>query len=361
MRLLDFARHFPPHINMHICVTSRKLALLPEFLQTNAKIFVVPVKRSYLELNSAWKIHKYVAANHISIINSFDLKELFLAAAIKTFSHFKVRIVHHSIEFLYYYNAHQKALLTFLLKLTDAVICNSGKLGGFMESFLVPEKNIEVIKNGIDTSNFTKSREDAQTWKCECGIKRDQTVLGTIANFRKEKNYPFLLRGYKILANKHPNLRLICIGGGYLLDDIKSLARSYAIEEQIIFTGYSKDIVKNLAMMDVFVLCSLREGFPNVILQAMSMGIPVLASNVGGCSEIIEHMNNGMLFPTNQLNEFTEAVELLLNDKKLGTNLGSNGKKTVVDDFSIDRMIKEYAKFFRRIRDMNVTISPKEE
>jgi glycosyltransferase involved in cell wall biosynthesis len=259
LRLLDFARHFPSSIRVHICTTSGKLALLTEFLQTDAKILVIPVKRGYLEFNKGWKIYQYVKMNHISIVNSFGLKELFLANVIKIFSRSKIKTVHHSVEFLHHYGFRQKAFLIILFKLTDAVICNSNMLKKLMTSFLVPEKKTTVIKNGIDTSIFSKTTNEIQTLKYEFGIVRNQIVLGTVANFRKGKNYPFLLNAYRILLKKYPDLKLLCVGGGGLIDSMKDLARSHAIDKLIIFTGYSKDVVKYMKLMDIF--CSmLAEG-----------------------------------------------------------------------------------------------------
>ena len=157
LRLLDFARHFPSDIKMHICVTSENLSLLPDFMQLNAKIQVVPVSKGYLELNKAWRIYRYVKANHISIINSFGLKELFLSFAIKAFSGWKIKTVHHLVDLLHHYDSIQKSLLRFLLKTTNAVLCNSEQSMKLIKSFSVPEDKIAVIRNGIDTNNFRRS------------------------------------------------------------------------------------------------------------------------------------------------------------------------------------------------------------
>ena len=141
-------------------------------------------------------------------------------------------------------------------------------------------------------------------------------------------------------------MRLICVGGGYLLDEMKEMARSYGLEKNLIFTGYSKNVAEYLSLMNIFVLCSLQEGLPNVLLQAMSMEIPVISSNVGGCSEIIDNMTNGILYPSNNLEKFIEAVEMLIEDRNFASKLGANARRTVEEKFSLDRMIEEYTRFF---------------
>jgi len=349
LRLLDFARHFPPDIKIHICVTSKNLSLPPKFLQCNANIQVVPVSKGYLELNKALRIYRYVKIKSISVINSFGLKELFLSVALKAFAGWKLKIVYHSVELLQHYGFLQKAFLGLLLKLANVVLFNSEQSRKIMKCFSMPEKKIAVIKNGIDTNNFRRTSYDNQDFRTKYGLGNSEIVLGTIANFRKEKNYPFLLSAFRILSQRHANLRLICVGGGYLLDEMKELSRSYGLENDVIFTGYSKDVAKYLSLMDIFVLCSLREGFPNALLQAMSMEIPVVSSNVGGCSEIIDNMTNGILYPSNTLDKFIEAVEMLLGDKNFASRLGANARRTVEEKFSLNRMIEDYFKFYREL------------
>lgn len=349
LRLLDFARHFPSDIKMHICVTSKNVSLLPEFLKLNANVKVVPVFKGYLELNKAWKIYKYVKTNRISIINSFGLKELFLSFAIKAFSGWKIKTVYHSVELLHHYGSSQKNLLRFLLKTTKAILCNSEQSMKFIKGFSVPEDKIAVIKNGIDTNCFRRSLHNSQDLKTKYGLRKNEFVLGTIANFRDEKNYPFLIKAFRNLLQRHANLRLICVGGGYLLDEIKEVSRSYGLENNLIFTGYSKDVAEYLSLMNIFVLCSTRESFPNVLLQAMGMEIPIIASNVGGCAEIVDHLKNGILYPSNHLGRFIEAVEILIEDRSFASKLAANARRTVVKKFSLNRMIEEYKAFFRAL------------
>ena len=349
MRLLDFAKHFPPHIKMHICVTSKNLALLPEFLKTNAKVRIEPVARGYLELNKAWKIYKYVTRNHISIINSFGLKELFLSTAIKVMSGWNIKTVHHSVNLLHHYGVRHKFFLAILLQLNDKVLCNSGKSRELFKTFFVPEKKLSVIRNGIDIDFFKKEISQTERFKKIHGIEKNDFVLGTVANFRKIKNYPFLMNAFRLLFHGSKNLKLICVGGGCYLADIKRIALEYHLEKAIIFTGYSRNVVEYLSLMDVFVLCSLKEGFPNVLLQAMAMNLPVVSANVGGCSEIIDHMKNGILYPSNDVGRFIEAIETLKTDTAFAKRLGSNAKRTVAGKFSLNRMIKKYTSYYNEL------------
>ena len=121
------------------------------------------------------------------------------------------------------------------------------------------------------------------------------------------------------------------------------------LAKKIIFTGYSERVIDYLNTMDILVLPSLWEGLPNAIIQAMNMGIPVVTSNVGGCPEIVNNMKNGILFPSNNLDEFIESVQILIEDRDFASRLGANAKRTAEERFSLSRMIEEYAKFYKEL------------
>jgi glycosyltransferase involved in cell wall biosynthesis len=230
--------------------------------------------------------------------------------------------------------------------LTNKVLCNSEKSFELIRSFFVPKRKISVIRNGIDIGFFRNAISKTERFKKAHRIGDNDFVLGTIANFRKVKNYPFLINAFKILFRKNKNLKLICVGGGDLLPEIKRMVLEYRLEKAVIFTGYSQNVAEYLSLMDVFVLCSQREGSPNVLLQAMTMNLPVVSTNVGGCPEIIAHRKNGILFPSNDLGKFIEAIETLITDTDFASRLCSNAKRTVEEKYSLDRMIKGYSTFY---------------
>ena len=347
LRLLDFQKNFPAQIGMHICVTSKNKSLFSDFLRENAKIIFIPVKRGYLEINKAWQIYKYIKKERITIVNSFALKELFLATTLKLFSNWKIKVVYHSVGMFDHFEVIQKLTLRALLKFSDRIICNSKNLEFQLEKRLsVNAKKIRVIPNGIDTKRF-KKKPNTSTNPVNTGSLPNELIIGTVANFRKEKNYPFLIAAFKILAQKHPNLRLLCVGGGSLLNEMKRTVKLLNLENKIMFTGYAENIVKYLSLMDFFVLCSKREGFPNSLLQAMSTEIPVLSADVGGCSEIIDHGITGMLYPSDNMEQFINSVEILIQNRPFAIKIAANGRNKIEENFSLERMIGDYVDFYK--------------
>jgi len=349
LRLLDFSRYFPRDIDMHICVTSDKLSLLPLFKKNNSNILIVPIRKAYLEVNKICIIYKYVKLNKISILNSFDLKDILIAAIIKLISRERIKLVYHSVNLLHRLNGHQKFFLGLLVRYADSVLCNTQESKRLMKGLGIRKSRISVIYNGVDPEYFKNIGQEDKHSASFYSLESQNIVMGTIANFVSVKNYPFLLKGFRLLLKRYSRLRLMCVGGGVHQHRMERLARDLGLEHAVSFSGYSDNVLAHLSFMDIFVLCSLHEGLPNALLQAMSMGLPVICSEIGGCKEVIKDRVNGILFPPNDLGRFIVAVELVINDRRFGSRLGRRARRTVKKNFSLNSMIENYANFYRNL------------
>lgn len=349
MRLLDLAENLPLDIRMFICVTSDKLSLLDRFKQKNVEVIVVPVNKAYLEFFKIWKIAKIVRRKRISIVNTYDLKGLTIALCIKLFNFGKISLVHNAVDLLHKYNSRQKMVLRILLKGVDRIVSNSREAKELFGKSFFPEENITVIPNGVDVTRFNRDKSPDLSLKKSLGISGDTYVIGTIANLRKEKEYPFLLIAFKQLLERYPQLLLLCVGGGPLLNEIKSLAEELGVSDRTVFTGYVENVPDYLCLMDVLVLCSSKEGFPNALIQAMSMEVPVVASAVGGCLEIVDNTKDGYLFVPGDSEEFVSRVSSLIEQGELAVTFARKAKAKVHEHFTLEKMVQRYMDYFRNI------------
>lgn len=345
MRLLDFVRSFPKALRAFICVTSEQVSLLKEFQKYSRDIKIVPIKRPYTDLDGLNAIREYVALNGITIVNTFDLKGLIIALFLRARCR-GLKIVHHTVDLLHNYRSKHKALLWLLLKNADASICNSESSKDILKGRYIAERKISVIYNGVDTGHFSADEERRTRLRASLGIGQDAMVLGTVANFRKEKNYPFLFDCFREMHAKYPRLKLLCVGGGPLLDKSKEFVKNSDIKDEVIFTGYSENVASYIEAMDFFTLCSLSEGMPNVLIQAMSMGVPVLSTSAGGCKEIIDHSRNGILFDPTDRGQFMSGLSSLIEDRALCASLVRNARAKVEERFTLQAMIDNYSGFY---------------
>jgi glycosyltransferase involved in cell wall biosynthesis len=349
MRLLDLAEHLPPDIRMFISVTSAHVSLLDRFTRCGVDVDVIPIGRAYAEPGKIKSVVRRVRANQIQVVNTFDVKGLLIALCIKWFSGRSVIVVHHVVDMLRTYTSRQRAALRWLLTRVDRVITNSRAARDLLAGGLFPEERIELIHNGVDLVAFDRGRADASSLRRQLGIPDDALVVGTVANFRKEKEYPFLIDAFSQLAAARPELRLLCVGGGPLLDDMRRLAAERGIADRTVFTGYVENVPDHLGAMDVFVLTGSNEGFPNALVQAMSMELPVVAPAVGGCVEIVEHGTDGFLFDPGDRDGFVETLTRIVEDRQLASVLALEGKHKAQASFGLTKMIDRYFDYFRMV------------
>ncbi|MBU0910556.1 MAG: glycosyltransferase [Proteobacteria bacterium] len=349
LRLLDFARHFPDNAVMHICVLSNNLRLLPKFQETKAVIQVLPVKKAYLEPMKAFRLATIVRKNGIALINVFDLKGLMVAVIAKILFGCRAKIVFNAVDLMHNYSKRNKLVMQMLSRFAAGFVYNSKQVKNIFSPYIPNNSKSQVIYNGLDRNVFSCFRYKKLALRRQYKIDTGSFVIGTVANFRVEKNYPFLINAFKDFVQTDQSAKLLCVGGGPLLQEIQELVILAGLEKHVIFTGYVDDVASFIAMMDVFVLCSRAEGLPNTLLQAMSMEVPVVCSAVGGCLEVVSHNQNGLLFDCDDKAGFSEAIHALAIDQRLRTRLSGNAKKTIEEHFTMGHMIQSYLEFYRSV------------
>jgi len=237
----------------------------------------------------------------------------------------------------------KKKILLWVEKITYAcathVYPNSLGLKRYiLEQKLTPENKLKVIgygsSNGIDTSYFDrtpevirKSSEIKERYRLENNI-----VFCFVGRVVKDKGIDELLYAFDKLCDEFDHVRLMIVGK--MEEDLDPISsESYAIlanNKHIIQAGFQKDIRPYLASSDIFVLPTYREGFPNVVLQAASMGLPCIVTDINGCNEIITNRKNGLLIPPKNKDALYGAMKTIIEDKELVAKLGSNSRDDII-------------------------------
>lgn len=259
-----------------------------------------------------------------------------------SFSLSSIRRVHtyHGIHYLNFKNGWKRHLFTmidrFLLGATDAIICvaeSDFQLG--MKAGVVRRSKCVVITNGIDVRKFAVSK--SRMFGKQSGRGK---LVGTIGRLHVQKGQEDLLKAAPAVLRGNPHVSFCIIGEGELRDHLQSVARHLGIEANVSFRGARTDIPRQLAGMDVFVLPSLWEGFPIVLLEAMAARKPIVATAVNGVLEILEHGKNALLVPPNDPVALADAILRILNDRALAALCASNAFATVKSSFTEQEMVR---------------------
>ena len=179
---------------------------------------------------------------------------------------------------------------------------------------------------------------DASTYSPRIHAGRGSHVL-FVGRPGLRKGIPWLVEALTQLCTERPDLRITIVGDGPERQGVETLVRSAGISDRVHFTGYqsSAQVAEWLSTADVFVLPSLAEGVPIALMEAMAAEVPVIATNVGGTSELVSDGVNGFLVPPVVPGALVCRIRELLDDHELRTRLGRAGRETVVRDFDLHR------------------------
>jgi len=164
------------------------------------------------------------------------------------------------------------------------------------------------------------------------------------ASFDENKNQKLLIEAFRIMPN-YKNYKLVCLGDGPLLSEVKSQSEKYGLSKNVFFLGAVSNVGDYLSQSKVFVLSSKNEGIPVSILEAMNCGLPIIAPNIGGIPDFVSS-KNGILFEANNINDLSCAMSSIITNEQLLSKISSYNKK-YSENFSIDKTAEDYLNIFK--------------
>ncbi|MFA6270474.1 MAG: glycosyltransferase family 4 protein [Candidatus Paceibacterota bacterium] len=245
-----------------------------------------------------------------------------------------------SFEKLFYYMSHWITLM-----LCHQVIAVSEKTKKDVCFLPLIKGKITVIYNGIDNFEILSKTEARSIL---AGLKTDKTIIFSISELHKNKGLDLALRAIALLPKEAKEKIIYAItGDGEEKENLKNLAKELGIENIINFLGFVPNAKKLLAGSDIFMLSSRTEAFPYVILEAGFIGLPIIATSVGGIPEVIKDMQNGILVHPQNPKEIAEAILYLLDHPEKSQEFGEEIKKTISNFFSLEKMLNETIRLYQ--------------
>lgn len=230
------------------------------------------------------------------------------------------------------------------------VILLSKSLISTAEKLRVDKSKISVVPSGIDTAHFDPERREVRMKReqllNEFGVD-DKVVVGFAGRLDPLKGLTYLLSAVKAIQEEHSNIVLLVVGDGAQRGDLEIMAKSLKV--RTIFAGWQHDLRPYYSLMDVFVLPSLYEGLSNVILEAMAMRIPVVATSVGGNPDVVSNGKNGFLVPPRDVSRLAAALARLVEDRQMRIKMGMLNRMKVRKDFQWDTAVEKVEKVYREL------------
>lgn len=218
------------------------------------------------------------------------------------------------------------------------------------DTIRVPENRISQIYNGVDTRRFLPASRECPEGTDSGFFPDKAVVIGTVGRMSAVKDQLTLVRAFLALLEAEPRayqyMRLLIVGDGPLYGQIGAMLQGAGAEELAWMPGDRSDVPALMRAMDVFVLPSLGEGISNTILEAMSSGLPVVATRVGGNPELVEGGKTGTLVPPADVANLTAALRSYVHDPALRKRQGQAGRARVEEQFSLEKMVEGYLRAY---------------
>lgn len=205
-----------------------------------------------------------------------------------------------------------------------------------------------VIHNGIDLTAFAEEvpAEEVAAMRREMGAGEGERVIGSVGLLWRIKGYHVLLPAFARLLESFPLARLALVGKGEQEEELRALARELGVAQRVSFLGWRGDVPRLLRAFDLYVQPSTSEGLPLAPLEAGAVGLPVVATRVGGMPEAVVGGRTGLLVPPEDPEAMAEAMLALLGDPKEARRLGETARRRVREEFSAETMAAEHARLY---------------
>ncbi|MFQ5451260.1 MAG: glycosyltransferase [Nitrospinaceae bacterium] len=215
----------------------------------------------------------------------------------------------------------------------DAIICQSSQFKEHLTELGVTGNHVHVISNGIELDRFSPLEKSKAREKLS--QPQNKTLVLCACRLSASKGHEHLIRAIPPVIKKHPDVRFIFVGDGETRDSLSAMAHSQGLDGCLVFAGMQDETTMPLWLnaADLFVLPSLLDGSPNILLEAMACGLPIIATTVGGIPEMITHGREGLLVPPKSPAALEESLLTLLGDPGLRERLGQNALNTVRSDY----------------------------
>jgi glycosyltransferase involved in cell wall biosynthesis len=261
----------------------------------------------------------------------------------------RVIAVHHAGTLDNEKNFHGVDML--FLPSTDTIIALSDWHAQYLlHTDKIDPSRITIIPNGILVEEFSSVAPGSRrVVREELGVGPGDPVVIMVAGLREGKEHDVLIRAASHLVRERPTLKVVIAGDGPTRPRLEQLASSLKMSEHVLFIGERHDVPELLHASDILVLASVAEAMPLSVIEAMAAGTPVVASAVGSVPDIIEDGVNGVLVPPSNTERLAEALARILDDPAAANQMVEHARNSVLENFTLDRMVNDYERLFERL------------
>lgn len=353
--VVDIARNLDPErFTVEVCALREGGPFARELEADGIPVHLLPVPDDGVDYLSFWKLYQLIRRSPPQVIHTHNTQPMMDGTFAALMARVPVRVhTDHARSFpdkKRYMQAERVCSFFF-----DEVVGVSENTRDNLIRYekMNPDK-VSVVLNGIDGARY-RLPVDRQAKKEELGLGEDRfPVLGLGVRLAEQKGIAYLLEAMPDILHRFPRAALLICGEGPLLEPLKKQADQLGLGGAVSFLGPRLDLGEVLQIFDLYVLPSLWEGLPLVLLEAMAAGLPIVATDVGGSSQVVTDMENGRLIEARNPGALSGAVLSVVEDRALMETMGRCSREKFDRQFSVSVMVDRYESLYRKWLDRKV-------
>jgi len=327
-----------------VLVVPPETPLALEAVRRGLKVAFLKPRMKYGDLFASWELARILSAHAVEIAIVMQSKDINVVVAAK--------LANPSVKIVYYQQMQstidkRDAIHTWMYSKLSLWISLTNRMKmEVLEHTRVPEHMVKVVPLGRDTALFDPRRYDQSLVRSRLGLPLDRTIVAMLGRLDPQKGQEEFLRSISHVSNRHPGVLYLIAGDetrgeqGYR-QYLGQLVEQLGLGESVRFLPFTDDVPEFMAAIDLFVLPSYSETYGLVLIEAMAMEKPVVATSAGGVPEIVENGRDGLLIPPRDEKSLADAINLLLDDPSLRTSLSRRARQEVLHRFDSNRCVDQ--------------------
>ena len=347
-QVVELSNHIDrQRFDLHVILLSSHAPLAEQLAHADERLHIIEKKNKF-DISVVFRLAKLFRELDVDVVHGFLFDAEIASRLAGKLARRKV-IIGSERNTNNNFGSMKKAIYRLTSRLLDGCIANSNAGASFNRTLTVlPESAYYVVHNGVDTDRFRPS--DQAALRSELGFEPGHIVIGMFGSFKHQKNHPMMLRAAARLIENQENLRFMFVGTtihegyastGDYAGEVMQLVKDLDLEMHCKFLGGQTDIERYYNVADITALPSLFEGTPNVALESMACGVPVVATDVSDNSQVIPDGRAGFIVPLDDTDAFADRLNRLTRDEALRNELGGNARAWARERFSLERMAEK--------------------
>ncbi len=345
-QLVLLAKGLPrDEFDVHVCALSRLGPLADDLQRAGIPVTCIDKQRKF-DPPAWWRLRQHIRALRPDLVQTW----LFAANAYGRTAALRAGVAHlvASERCVDEWKAwHELALDRRLAKHTDAIVVNSRGVQSFYQQQGIPAEKLRLIHNGV--APLPESKTTSEELLAELELPPGTRLVGAVGRLWQQKRLKDLIWATDLLHVLRDDVHLLVIGDGPQREALVRYARQCQVADHVHFLGMRHDVPRLMAHFDLLWLASSFEGLPNVVMEAMSAGVPVVASDIPGNRELVVSGETGFLVPLGDRAAYARFAHKILEDPALRAQLGSAARQRIACEFTVEAMVAAHAALYREL------------